>query len=271
MTDRSRVSALLDLVRWRNAALAALGVVFGAWWADRPASVAAVCFAALAAVTFTSSANAWNDAADVEIDRVAHARRPLPRGDLSVTFARRLAGGAALVGLLSAYAARPILGWLSVPVLGLMLAYSPLLKSRGLVGNVSVAILGSLPFLYGAWAAGAPRAGVMLVAIATPLHLAREIAKDLEDANADSGIRRTLPLTVGPRRAGQILIAALVVFGAVLLPFVAARPFLALALTPALVLCALAARAVMHGTRGSPSLLKAAMLCAMAAFVVARP
>ncbi len=273
MTDRSRFFAVLDLVRWRNAAVAALGVMFGAWWGGEGSLVSPgpALLASLAAIAFTACANAWNDAADVEIDRIAHPNRPLPRGELDAAVARRIAAGAALVGLAAAFAARPVLGWISVPVVALMIAYSPLLKSRGLVGNLTVAVLASLPFLYGAWVSDAPRAGVMLILIATPLHLAREIAKDLEDAAADAAVRRTLPMIVGSRRAGQIVIGALVAFGALLLPLVAARPLLALALTPALVLCGMAARAIVRGTRGSPGLLKVAMLCVMAAFVVARP
>jgi 4-hydroxybenzoate polyprenyltransferase len=160
------------------------------------------------------------------------------------------------------------LATLTVGVILVMLAYSRVLKPRGLIGNITVAVIASLPFAYGAWAAGAPEASLSLVAVAIPLHLAREIAKDLEDAPADAPTRRTLPVAHGPRTARRVLLGALALFAISLLPLIASRPRLALLSLPALALTALATRKVLLGDRGGPSLYKAAMACAMASLVL---
>lgn len=262
--------ALFEIARWENALMAALGVLFGAWWVgwgnERP-----IAFAILAALPLTAAANVWNDIADVSIDRRAHPRRPLPSGRLGIVTARRFAASAALAGVVLASGVDASLGALTVVVVVLMFAYSNGLKRAGLVGNVTVALLASLPFLYGAWAAGKPAKALVLVAIAAPLHFAREIAKDIEDAPSDAATRNTLPVTGGTELAAAVLIASLIVFIMLLLPWVVARPLLALALVPAAGLIVYAVWCSLRGRRGSPLAFKLAMLCAMGAFMVVRP
>ncbi|HEX6536530.1 MAG TPA: UbiA family prenyltransferase [Gemmatimonadaceae bacterium] len=269
--ERMRVAvALAQLARWPNALIAAGAVGVGAWWVGwgpaRP-----IALAALAALPLTAAANAWNDLADVAIDRRAHPERPLPSGRASGRIARRFASLAALAGVALASAARPALGALSVGVVALMRAYSPWLKRGGIAGNAIVSVLASLPFLYGGWAAGDWRGAIPLVAIAAPLHLAREIAKDLEDAPADAGERRTLPVAAGPAAAVVALAAAVTVFFALATPYAMARPRFAIAMVPAALLIARGVLSAARGRRGGPGALKLAMVCAMAALLLARP
>ncbi len=263
------VSALLRLARWENALIAALAVVLGAWWAGW-GPVRDIAFAALAAIALTVLANSWNDLADIGIDRVAHPERPLPSGALRPETAGMVAQGAAVLGVAFSTVVSAWLGFVSVAIVAVLFAYSPWLKERGLLGNLTVAVLASLPFLYGGWAVGAPRLSLELVAIAMPLHLAREVAKDLEDARADAAERRTLPVSAGASVARGVLVGALGAFLFLLAPLMSAHHRFALAIVPALALLAWAAFLVLRGARGSPAVLKLAMLCAMAAFLTAR-
>src|SRR5687768_16386762 len=109
----------------------------------------------------------------------------------------RLAIVCSLAGLALTALVEPWLGVLTVAVLAIMWVYSARLKRYGIPGNVAVAVLGSLPFLYGAWAVGRVEKGALLVMVAAPLHFAREVAKDLDDASAVAATRRTLPVTSG--------------------------------------------------------------------------
>src|SRR5438309_8277925 len=89
--------------------------------------------------------------------------------------------------------------------LAVMIAYSPLLKRRGLPGNVAVALVAGLPLMYGAIAVGRPKAGIVPWTLAIWLHLVREIVKDLDDEAGDRELgRRTLPIRLGQRRATVI-------------------------------------------------------------------
>ena len=264
------LGAWLRLARWPNALIAAAGVIAGAWWAHGDLSRGAVWLAVLSATGLTVVANAANDLADVEIDRVAHPDRPLPRGELSMEQAERLAQAAVFVGAIAALLVDYVLGALALVVAMVMVVYSWRIKRQGLPGNVVVAVLASLPFLWGAWAAGDARAAAPLVLLAVPLHLAREIAKDLDDASGDAPVRRTLPVRYGPGIARGALLVALAAFAVVLAPFAAARPRFAIAVSPGLLLAAAGALRALRGRRGAPALLKLAMVWAIASLAAAR-
>ena len=255
------------MARWPNALIAAAAVVVSAAWVGA-ARWRAPALAALAAVALTVTANAWNDAADLEIDRIAHPRRPIPAGRLTIRQARALALCAAVAGVALSFLALPALGWISLGAVMVMLSYSPWLKRLGLAGNIVVAILASLPFLYGAAAAGWWREGLALVAVAAPLHLARELTKDLDDAPGDARLRRTLPVTIGAATTRRLAAAALVLFVLAALALAVGRPRLALALIPAIALSAWAGAIVLGGRRGGAQMLKLAMLCAIAGLAV---
>lgn len=262
-------AAALRLVRWPNALIAAAAVPLGAAWAGEIES--ATWLATVGALALTAVANSVNDVHDVEIDRLAHPLRPLPSGAMTTGAARRLAGVSALVGVAAAAAASAWLGALSAIVVAAMLWYSVSLKARrGVAANALVALLASLPFFYGAWTAGRPVRGLALVALAVPLHFAREVAKDLDDAAADAPIRRTLPVVAGARAARWTVVAATVLFAGVTIAFFArgAAPPLLVALC-ALACAAAAVRRVLSADAGAPRLFKGSMLLAMTALAIA--
>ena len=267
------ISAALRLSRWANALIAAAGVLVGAWWAGW-GDTSLIALASIAAIALTAAANVWNDLADIDIDRIAHPDRPLPSGALSRAAAERIGMVAATGAVASASAVSALLGVATVGVLLLMRLYSPWLKRAGFAGNLVVSVLASLPFLYGSYAAGRWQSGVPLVLLAIPLHLARELAKDLDDREADRGSRRTIPVMAGVHSARAAIVAALIAgalaFGLGVAPQVKSLTLLFAALVPALAALALATGLALRGRPGSPAYFKLAMACAMAALLVAR-
>jgi geranylgeranylglycerol-phosphate geranylgeranyltransferase len=262
------VLAVLSLLRWQNALLAVAGVVLGAWWATGRAGEPETIVMAGVAVLLTSFANADNDVQDYEIDRVAHPSRPLPSGRLSIGIARVIVGVAASLALVLAALLGPIETLAAVGVIAAMTMYNRGVKAHGVPGNVIVAIVASLPFLFGAWSAGLPSAGVPLFLVGVPLHFAREIAKDIDDADGDASHRLTLPLRAGPGTARLVVVTSVALFVVALLPFAVRRPVFAIVALPAVALCLVAARRVLSGQRGTARLLKSAMVVAMVAFVL---
>jgi geranylgeranylglycerol-phosphate geranylgeranyltransferase len=275
MRARSRrtVSAALRLVRWANALTAAAAVVIGAWWAGW-GSAYDIAMTALAAIGLTAAANAWNDLADVDIDRIAHPERPLVTRTISTREAEEIAMAGGTIAVICASNVSIALGICTVCVLLVMRLYSPWIKRTGLAGNLVVSVLASLPFVYGSYAAGAWQRGLPLMLIAMPLHLARELAKDLDDREADRGARRTLPVVAGLPVARIAMLIALVASGVALVlglaPLVRSPALLLVALLPAMIALALAVMRALRGLPGSPAFFKLAMVCAMAALLVAR-
>jgi geranylgeranylglycerol-phosphate geranylgeranyltransferase len=221
----------------------------------------AVLSASLAAICLAIVANAFNDYDDRAIDAIIHPTRPLPSGSVTPETALRTVAIGAIGGVAFSALARPVLAVVSIGVVGVMLAYARIKSRWGIAGNATVAVLGSMPFLYGAWAVGQPAVGWALVVVASPLHFGREIAKDIDDVDGDRGRRRTLPLVAGVGVARTVSLAATGVFIVAWLAFMGTR-WMA---WPAVVL------AIAAAYWGMPAIYKAAMAVAMIAYYVSPP
>jgi len=199
---------IVALVRGRNLLIAAAGVAIGGALAmGRVALPRELVLAVLSAIGLGAAGNTADDLWDIETDRINKPHRPLPSGALSRNVAVVVGGIAGGVGLLLAWMAGTTVFVIAVPALVVMLAYSPLLKPRPVLGNAVVAVVGSLPLVYGAGAVGDWHAGMVPFWLAALLHLSREIVKDLEDVPGDLAAgRRTIPIVWG-RRAGFLAAA----------------------------------------------------------------
>jgi geranylgeranylglycerol-phosphate geranylgeranyltransferase len=259
----------LALVRWRNALLSAAGVLAGAWWSAGRVTLDVV-LVMLAAMALTAVANTTNDLADIEIDRVAHPRRPLPSGAISTKAAGRFAIACSIVAVVVIAMVDWLLAVLTLAVLAVMWTYSASFKRHGLPGNTAVAVLASLPFVYGAWVVEEIGKGVLLLMVAAPLHFAREVAKDVDDAAADAGTRRTLPLRRGIASARLLVGAGVATYTVAVALLGFAHPLFAILLVPTIFLAGLAVRRVYRDRDGAPALLKAAMALAIAALLISR-
>jgi 4-hydroxybenzoate polyprenyltransferase len=273
------VADWLRLVRAHNLLIAAAGVLAGGWIAlARVALTRELVLAALSGAALGAAGNALNDLHDVAADRVNRpgGERPLAAGRLRPGTAAGTVVAAALLGLGAAGLVSGAVIALAAAALVAMIVYSPLLKPRGVPGNLAVAAVAGLPLPYGALAVGAPWAGLVPWTLAAWLHLVRELVKDVEDAAGDRVAgRRTVALTLGPRAARGIAAALAVGFVplSVVLPW-AARYGAAyfVAALPAWVAVLVAARALRRGgpTGRASLVLKGAMAAGLAALVAGR-
>jgi geranylgeranylglycerol-phosphate geranylgeranyltransferase len=241
---RTRLAALVRIVRPHNMLAAGLGVVAGHYVAAGTAPPAAA-WAALVAALATGAGNVINDYYDFAIDRVNKPRRPLPSGQLSPRAALAWYGVLVVATTLVALTATPApivalaLGWQLA-----LFAYARTLKRTWIAGNVTVALVSSSAFLAGAATAGRPAAAAVPMAIAFAFVTCRELVKGGEDLEGDrrAGVR-TLAVVIGPERAAAAAACAMLVL-TVLLPVPAlaglygARYFLAMGLLVAPVLIA---------------------------------
>jgi geranylgeranylglycerol-phosphate geranylgeranyltransferase len=211
---RSRAASALALVRPRNLLIAAAGVWVGGLLAlGRIAIPAALAWAMASALGLGAAGNAANDVFDVEADRINRPLRPLVTGELTRRAAIWIAGIGGGFGLFAAWWVSGPLFLLALAALAAMTGYSPFLKSRGVRGNFAVAVVASLPLVYGAVAVGDWRAGLVPSVLAALLHLAREIVKDVEDVAGDLAMgRRTLPIEWGTEAGCYAAAGVLVCF-----------------------------------------------------------
>jgi 4-hydroxybenzoate polyprenyltransferase len=265
------------LVRLPNLLIAALGVLAGGWIAlGRIAVPGPLAWAGVAAIGLGAFANVLDDLWDEVGDRAnARTDRPLAAGTVGRGTAHLCVFWGAIIGL----GASALVGGAAVAAalaaLAVMTAYAPVLKPRGIAGNLAVAVVAGFPLAFGALAVGRPAAGFVPWIIAAWLHFGREIVKDILDEPGDRAVgRRTVPIVRGAAGARRIAGAALVsgVAVSVVLPwlagfggayFVAAVPAQVLMLVVAWRL----SRAVVVRASG---LLKIAMVVGVAALVLGR-
>jgi len=268
---------VLRLVRVQNLVVAAVGVLAGGWIAlGAIATPTVLALAALAAVGFGAAGNALNDIWDRAGDRVNRpGRRPLAAGRLARGTADLCVAGGTFVGFAAAALVSGTAVLVGAAALVVMFAYSPVLKRRGLPGNVAVALVAGLPLMYGAIAVGRPKAGIVPWTLAIWLHLVREIVKDLDDEAGDRELgRRTLPIRLGQRRATVIaaVLAAAFVPLSLALPAAShyAGAYFVIALFAQLVVLAVASRLFAGRSSGNSRWLKGAMLLGVVALVAGR-
>jgi geranylgeranylglycerol-phosphate geranylgeranyltransferase len=195
---------VLRLIRGSNLLIAAAGVLAGGWIALGSIGFPKeLLFAALSGIALGAVGNTWNDIRDVAADRVNRpGGRPLAAGQIARGTADLVVFGGSVLGIAFAGLVSGYQVLAALAALAAMLAYSPLLKPRPLIGNVAVAVVAGSPPFYGALAVGIPAAGVVPWVLAAWLHFVREVVKDVEDEPGDRVIgRRTLPIAVGRRPA----------------------------------------------------------------------
>jgi geranylgeranylglycerol-phosphate geranylgeranyltransferase len=223
------VRPTLRLVRVGNLGVSFVGAVVGGLVArahgfDLPLSLwALLSLAGLSTALVTGAGNVLNDVLDVEGDRTNHPDRPLVTGEISVPTARALAIGLFAAGGIVAVpvaVAEPLVAVLLAFAVGALLLYELRFKARGVVGNLTVAFLTGLVFLYGGAAAGAPAVLLPFASMAFLATLSREVIKDMEDVEGDTA-RTTLPRIHGLPAASALARGS--VAAAVVLSFV---PFL---------------------------------------------
>lgn len=215
---------MLALVRPLNVVLFLVGVALGAWLAAGPEAFApsvrgGVALAMLSGALIGGAANALNDLYDREIDAVNRPDRPLPSGRVSAGLVRVLGVGLTVAGVGLGALVSPLHGAIALVATSLLWAYNARLKRTPGAGNVAVALVIALALAYGGLAARPGALGGPLLAgaaFAFVTTLARELAKDVEDAAGDALYgARTLAVAWGPRRTAGLaaVVSALAVAG----------------------------------------------------------
>ena len=220
----SGIRGPLTLIRPMNGIMAGVAVWIG-WSVETgdpsPLNVPLLMLMASAFLVL-SGGNIINDIRDAELDERIHPRRPIPSGIISKGKANILWIMAWVLAAVTTTISLLMNGTTLLPIyiltasLLILAAYEWKLKDRGFPGNLSVSLLTGSTFIFGASLTGSISPLVWAFsALALLINLSRELLKDMEDSEGDSGYRRSLPLTRGRDAAllvsrGAVLIAVAV-------------------------------------------------------------
>jgi len=220
------VHPALRLVRAGNLGVSFVGTIVGGLVArgtgvNLPPSLwVLLVLAGLSTAFVTAGGNVLNDLLDLEGDRVNHPDRPLVTGEVSEEAARRLTAAFFVVGVAVAapvVIVEPLVGVILAVAVASLLGYEFRFKKAGFAGNLLVAFLTGVVFLYGGAAAGDATVLLPFGAMAFLATLSREVIKDMEDVAGDVG-RSTLPKVYGLGPSGALARGA--VLGGIVLSFV---------------------------------------------------
>ncbi|HHM01834.1 MAG TPA: hypothetical protein ENJ15_02395 [Caldithrix abyssi] len=214
------MSALFRIIRPGNVLITFLSVLTAAWLVSDTVFTPLLLRAALAASFVTAAANIINDIFDLDIDRVNRPGRILPSGRLSLPAARLFYKTLNMVALALVVDRLPLFLIIAGSQL-LLYVYSRSFKKMMLIGNVLVAFMGGLAFVYGALAAGGVTAGLFPALFAALFHFSRELIKDLQDVEGDRKYQaHTFAVRFGAENIVKMVDAVFILLsGILLLPF----------------------------------------------------
>jgi geranylgeranylglycerol-phosphate geranylgeranyltransferase len=161
--------------------------------------------AAVVVFIVTGAGNSINDYFDHKIDAINKPERPIPSGKISLKTALIYSISLFLVGIILAFSINFLLGMIAFLSSILMIFYARDLKTKCLIGNLSISFLTGLCFVFGGIAVGQIMVSVYLGFYAFLMTMAREIVKDMEDMEGDREEgATTLPLVYGTRTSSVV-------------------------------------------------------------------
>jgi len=192
------IKGYIHLIRPHNAAIGGLSVFIGAFLTGSLEPVYSLAAACVSGLLLTAAANTINDFYDVDSDRINKPQRPIPAGQVNKSSARKVAMILYISGIVSGALVNETALIIAVIASILTYVYSARLKSTSFWGNLLVALLTSMAFIYGGVAVGRVKESMIPALFSFFYHFGREVLKDIEDIEGDtkSGLK-TFPVKYG--------------------------------------------------------------------------
>ncbi|MEJ5262722.1 MAG: geranylgeranylglycerol-phosphate geranylgeranyltransferase [Ignavibacterium sp.] len=217
-----RFFSYIKIIRPLNCLITALVVIVGGVISSVGNSINSnLILASLAAAFAAASGNVINDLYDIEIDKIVHPNRPLAKGELTIVEVRIFYVCLILAASALSFALDLFLFAITILAILILFFYSAYLKKIPMIGNVIVALLTALAFLYGGIAVQNISGAVLPAIFAFLINLIRELVKDAEDYEGDKKNNViTFPIKFGIQRTRQlVMVLTLILIGFTFYPF----------------------------------------------------
>lgn len=210
------MNAYLEILRPFNALMGVVAVLLVALISGN--FTLAVIVACVIVFIFTGAGNAINDYFDYKIDAINKPERPIPSGRIALKTALIYSVSLFVLSSIMAFIIGIAPGMIVILSAVLMYLYAKRLKTSCLVGNLSIAFLTGLCFVFGGVVLNAVELSIVLGVYAFLMTMAREIVKDMEDVEGDSiEGASTFPIKYGMRKS-SILAAAFMLIASLTSP-----------------------------------------------------
>ncbi len=182
-----RIFSYINILRPLNLIFSAVSVVITAILVDALDQTFQIIHATIVVVTFAGASNILNDIFDINIDRKNQPHRPLPSGEISMWSAIMYMFLLYIVGVFIVFKLPPLAIEIALFfVLPTLVLYTPFFKSIPLIGNIAVALVLGMVFLFSETAFTGDINIMWTPAwLAFGLSLIRELIKDIADVEGD--------------------------------------------------------------------------------------
>jgi len=210
------MNAYLEIIRSGNAVMAVIAVLLiMIITGNFTLSAFLACFVVF---IITGGGNAVNDYFDYKIDIINKPERPIPSGIISLKAAGIYSMFLFATGTIVAFTIGILPGILVLLTSILLIYYAYSLKTKILIGNITVSFITGICFVFGGLVVGEILTSIYLGFYAFLMTMAREIVKDMEDIVGDKKEgAKTLPITCG-MKTSSILAAAFMIIASVTSP-----------------------------------------------------
>lgn len=203
-----KLTSLLKITRPINVIITFISIIVAAIICHSESfSIQNVLLAAFSATLTAASGNIINDISDIEIDKINRPMRPLPSGKITIKEAYVLISTLIFISLFLAFLISfPVFIIVIVSHL-LLFLYSKYLKRIPLLGNITVAFLTGLVFIFGGVVVENPNTAIIPAVFAFLINLIREVVKDMQDIEGDinSGVK-SIPIQLGFKKSKFIIL-----------------------------------------------------------------
>jgi len=203
-----KLTAIVKIVRPLNFLITFVSVIVAAIICQPQATPELNIFLAAFTASFAlASGNIINDIHDIEIDKINKPLRPLPSGKITIKEAYGLYLVFIIVSVVLSFLVNQAALIIVLISILLLFLYSKYLKQILLVGNITVACLTGLVFIFGGVVVENPLAAIVPAVFAFLINLIREIVKDMEDVEGDTkaGVI-TFPVKFGFQKSKFIIL-----------------------------------------------------------------
>ena len=205
----------IKLLRPINLVTAALAMLLAGGIVDKYNDMTTLSIIIIVVVCFTGGANSLNDVLDFEIDIINRPSRPIPSGKVKKSTAAYISLILFIIGLLfclNLSNSAIIIGLLiSMPTL---LLYTKYFKGVPIFGNIIVAFIIGLSFIFCGSAFGSIDQMIVPSLLAFGLTFVRELVKDIADIDGDKFVGlKTYPIIAGKKNAIRLVVGSSIFVG----------------------------------------------------------
>ena len=219
----NNIIAYFNIIRPLNVIVGSITILVSSLIAKYNGPINVVIFAALVVTLYTVGANTLNDYFDYEIDKINRPDRAISSGLVLRTHALIISILAFLLGTLIALQLNINSQLVSIGIsLPLIIGYNIKLKKFPLIGNIVVAIVLALSFIYAGLAFSNVSPLILPAALAFWLTLIRELVKDMADIIGDKSVGlKTFPIIFGEKKTIILCVVLSVLLGiGAFIPFI---------------------------------------------------